>query len=512
MCYGQAPHCLYPLWLHAGTGHDVPQPNLPTYKNVGSKYASAQNAELTKNPPNEEVRMRVRFQKRAGPHKRPSDPLRSEEEEEDVGRPREDVSKQKAVTWTDLLKEESNQRRLPEQTVQRHKRGADWTEQATKREGASGDDEEDEEEDAARLEEMAVEVAEGADMAAEVADSALEGEEDGNLDRESGRRKGDELEESAERGEARDKMPLNSDRNGNLRQSDSAHLSAVGAEDDEDAQEDTAVEGASAGAGDDEDDEEEDDVLRLSQASVTGRGQADGRGSMGQPKQAGTRIKGTLLQASNAAGKIKQQPKTQRAGGKAAGETGRSHSVAVGKGVDKAAKNKTAAFRPPLLGFNLTWEMLEGEEELYRQDVASSVALGAGLQGQHDRPLVAQLTAALAKSRSRDGVVIVTWASAAYLNFLRNWVHHLTLLEVENFLIGALCLCPSPVLVGRVAALLLVGKGMCLACIVKCMCSLLQGLWMVKWRSTSDRRTSRTLICKQPCIHTWKVTMPCMSL
>ncbi|KAK9909514.1 hypothetical protein WJX75_003420 [Coccomyxa subellipsoidea] len=55
-----------------------------------------------------------------------------------------------------------------------------------------------------------------------------------------------------------------------------------------------------------------------------------------------------------------------------------------------------------------------------------------------DRAPVVQLTAALANSRSRDGIVIVTWASAAYLDFLRNWVHQITLLEVENFLIGAM--------------------------------------------------------------------------
>ena len=420
--------------MHAGTGHDVPQPILPTNKNVESQVALAQKAQLTRNPPNEEVRMRVRFQRRAGPHKRPPDALGRENEDYENGRPSGIGSQQKAVTWTDLLKDESSQRRLPEQSRQRHKRGADWTEQATRREGSSRDNDED----AARSEEVAVEVAEEADMAANEADSALEG--DGVLDEKSGSEKGDELEGSAEHEPARNTVARNSGRKGNVRESNNVHLSAAGAEDDEDAGEDTAAEDASAGADEDEDDQE--DVLRSSQAGVSGRGQADRKGSLGQPEQVDSRVKGTLLQASNAAGKVKQQPKPQRAGAKAAGETGRSRAAAVGKGVDKAAKNKTAAFRPALQGFNLTWEMLEGEEELYKQDVAIPVALGAGFQAQHDRPLVAQLTAALAKSRSRDGVVIVTWASSAYLDFLRNWVHHLTLLEVENFLIGALCLCP----------------------------------------------------------------------
>ena len=47
------------------------------------------------------------------------------------------------------------------------------------------------------------------------------------------------------------------------------------------------------------------------------------------------------------------------------------------------------------------------------------------------------LSAELVRGCARDGLVIVTWASAAFLDFLANWVHHLVLQEADNFLIGA---------------------------------------------------------------------------
>ena len=50
--------------------------------------------------------------------------------------------------------------------------------------------------------------------------------------------------------------------------------------------------------------------------------------------------------------------------------------------------------------------------------------------------VLVELTAEVVRRSSRDNAVIVTWASSAYLDFLRNWVHHLTSLDVDNILIG----------------------------------------------------------------------------
>ena len=52
------------------------------------------------------------------------------------------------------------------------------------------------------------------------------------------------------------------------------------------------------------------------------------------------------------------------------------------------------------------------------------------------------LTAELVRRSSRDRAVIVTWASSAYLDFLQNWVHHLTSMDVDNILIGTPLLLP----------------------------------------------------------------------
>lgn len=43
------------------------------------------------------------------------------------------------------------------------------------------------------------------------------------------------------------------------------------------------------------------------------------------------------------------------------------------------------------------------------------------------------------KRSSKDNAVIVTWASSAYLDFLRNWVHYITSWDVDNILIGETC-------------------------------------------------------------------------
>jgi hypothetical protein len=111
-----------------------------------------------------------------------------------------------------------------------------------------------------------------------------------------------------------------------------------------------------------------------------------------------------------------------------------SHTAHMGS---KKSKNASVPLRPALEGFNVTWAVLEGEEQLYMLDTIPADALAqTGVPGQERMPTV-DLTAALARNRSRDGIVIVTWANYAYLDFLRNWVHHLNLLDVDNFLIGA---------------------------------------------------------------------------
>jgi hypothetical protein len=60
-----------------------------------------------------------------------------------------------------------------------------------------------------------------------------------------------------------------------------------------------------------------------------------------------------------------------------------------------------------------------------------------GVNTVHARAgLLVDLTAELVRRSSKDGAVIVTWASSAYLDFLRNWVHHITSWDDDNILIG----------------------------------------------------------------------------
>ena len=66
----------------------------------------------------------------------------------------------------------------------------------------------------------------------------------------------------------------------------------------------------------------------------------------------------------------------------------------------------------------------------------AALGMAALLCNLHAGPLVS-LTAELVRRSSRDRAVIVTWASSAYLDFLQNWVHHLTSMDVDNILVGA---------------------------------------------------------------------------
>ena len=50
---------------------------------------------------------------------------------------------------------------------------------------------------------------------------------------------------------------------------------------------------------------------------------------------------------------------------------------------------------------------------------------------------VAGLTAAAARAAARDGLLYITLANAAVLDFALNWVDHMVLLDLRNFLVGA---------------------------------------------------------------------------
>ena len=44
----------------------------------------------------------------------------------------------------------------------------------------------------------------------------------------------------------------------------------------------------------------------------------------------------------------------------------------------------------------------------------------------------------LVQQVAAQGCVIVTWANHHYLDFVLNWVHHLHLLGVDSYLVGAM--------------------------------------------------------------------------
>ena len=114
-----------------------------------------------------------------------------------------------------------------------------------------------------------------------------------------------------------------------------------------------------------------------------------------------------------------------------------------GAGAGAAADGGNRTVLPPALqGYNLSWGVLDAFEASAREDALRAAdAFRArrreqSMQSVRDgarRPLGAELV----RARARDGLVIVTWASAAFLDFLANWVHHLALQEADNFLIGA---------------------------------------------------------------------------
>ncbi len=451
-------------------------------------------------PRKQAVRMRVHFQKRNERNDGATESFSSPEDVRESGGPDEEAIIRKPVTLADVVEEESITRGLP---VQRHKRGADWREGA--RDAGYSRDAADGEDAATGLLQRGSDLAQNR-QGASLGSAAGEDEDDGDLDESWGHEggDGDRDDVTAEQGSSSGKTARGSSRSRTYEEGSDEEVAAP--EDQEDAEQELEDPGKGRrwSEADDDDGEEgatKEAPARLRRASVRGQGSAAAakEGAMDRPKQVGSRVRRSLPRGSS---KRKPRAGKQKAGGTMAKKR---RSAAVGEDSDKAAKNITV--RPALLGFNLTWGILEGEEALYKQDVASISP--SALQGQTDRAPVAQLTAALANSRSRDGIVLVTWASAAYLDFLRNWIHHLTILEVENFLIGERL---HPRVKNSHAAIIMEVGRVCDGYVlarhaVTDSLAVRQGPWIMRCRSICASRTFHTLTCTPACTLTCKVRL-----
>ena len=49
-----------------------------------------------------------------------------------------------------------------------------------------------------------------------------------------------------------------------------------------------------------------------------------------------------------------------------------------------------------------------------------------------------QLSRELAHRHARDGIVIVTWANSHFHDFVLNWVHHMGVHGISNYMVGAM--------------------------------------------------------------------------
>lgn len=67
----------------------------------------------------------------------------------------------------------------------------------------------------------------------------------------------------------------------------------------------------------------------------------------------------------------------------------------------------------------------------------SSPARLSGVQGTCAGGAVAGLTVAAARGAAREGLLYIALANAAVLDFAVNWVDHMVLLDLRNFLVGA---------------------------------------------------------------------------
>jgi hypothetical protein len=391
--------------MHAGIRRDTLQPGSSSDDTVRSQPAMAEEMQGPRHLPSKQaVRLRVQFQNHNKGSDQTTDPIRIDH----LGN--EGLRSTKPVTWADVVEEEREQRGLPMQTGQRHKRGADQTQEA--RDPDSIGDAAPDEDAAEGPGDKGMKYAGDRRKASQGDSAARVSDDDGDLDEDAGPDEGDSKDELAANDELDDEEQELEDAGTGRRASEAEAVSEV----------------------------DEQGTSHLGQASLRARGGAAAakEDSLDRVRQPGGRKRG-LPRGKTTKKKLRLE---NRKG--AAESAGKRRSAVSGKDADRVGKNKTVTVRPALLGFNLTWGILEGEETLYKQDVAAAVSPVLGAAVQSDRAPVVQLTAALANSRSRDGIVIVTWASAAYLDFLRNWVHQITLLEVENFLIGALLLQLSP--------------------------------------------------------------------
>lgn len=443
-----------------------------------SQPATLQNMQVPTNLPDQPMRLRVRFQKRAEPKDRLAGPVRFQSEDRrDFARNRMADSISKPTRLADVVEEESKKRSATGQTTQRHRRGADGRDVDHEDEAIAMEDDEAVLEDQEKT--ITKRFSRGSEQDRAAAADAEE-EEHAGQSLALKRRNRDSLEPNAadettmeeditETEKETDEEDVQPEDKGDLEQGLEEEEDAEG---DANADMDAEVDPDMAADMEEtvHDSDEADNAEEGAEDSVSdkahgkaGRGRLRGQDSAAaaeerqlrkpeQRKAAAAKQRASLPQGKSsgkagaaadakAGGKEGAHARTQQKGVKqASAGAGKGRAAVLGKEAEKALKGRNITVRPPLLGFNLTWEVLVGEEQLYRQDVAAAApALPLISADQSGSTPVSQLTAALAKSRSRDGIVIVTWASAAYLDFMRNWVHHLTLLEVENFLIGTCC-------------------------------------------------------------------------
>lgn len=61
-----------------------------------------------------------------------------------------------------------------------------------------------------------------------------------------------------------------------------------------------------------------------------------------------------------------------------------------------------------------------------------------GLPKPAKRLPVPQLSRELAHKHARDGIVIITWANSHFYDFVLNWVHHMRVHDISNYMVGAM--------------------------------------------------------------------------
>ena len=69
---------------------------------------------------------------------------------------------------------------------------------------------------------------------------------------------------------------------------------------------------------------------------------------------------------------------------------------------------------------------------------AAAKSAATGLAKPAKRLAVPQLSRALAHKHARDGIVIVTWANSHFYDFVLNWVHHMRVHDISNYMVGAM--------------------------------------------------------------------------